>query len=291
MAQKSSHARRKGPAERAALNRAAAVVRRSCPRTPRVGFILGSGFQGVLKAVRVATDIPWERFAGFPKPTVPGHSGRLVCGTLGGLEVAILAGRLHYYEGHEMETVVLGVRLLAQLGVESVVVTSAAGGVNPRFRVGDFMLITDHINLMGVNPLRGLPSTAASPFVDMTHAYDPGLQTLFRGAARQTTLRLRRGVYLAVSGPSYETPAEIRAFRQLGADAVGMSTVHEAMALSAMGGRVCGLSLISNLAAGLAAHRLSHDEVLAAGEQAREQLIALVTGFCGRLAQLQSGQP
>lgn len=178
-----------------------------------------------------------------------------------------------------MEAVTFGVRVLAGLGVDSVVITNAAGGLNPRFRVGDFMLLTDHINFMGVNPLRGNPPPGRSRFVDLTEAYDPGLQSLLRRAARQTRVPLRQGVYMAVSGPSYETPAEIRAFRRLGADAVGMSTVPEVMVARQLGLRVAGLSCITNLAAGIGGKPLDHGEVLETGVRVSQQAARMLEQF------------
>jgi purine-nucleoside phosphorylase len=193
--------------------------------------------------------------------------------------VIVLAGRVHYYEGHNMEAVTFGVRILAELGVESVLVTNAAGGLNPKFRVGDFMMLSDHINCMGVNPLRGEARPDRARFVDLTEAYDPGLQSLLRRAARRIQLPLRRGVYMAVSGPSYETPAEIRAFRRLGADAVGMSTVPEVIVARQQGLRVAGLSCITNLAAGIGGKPLDHAEVLETGARVSRQASRLLQHF------------
>jgi purine-nucleoside phosphorylase len=203
----------------------------------------------------------------------------VVCGKLGGIDVIILAGRVHFYEGHDMQAVTFGVRVLARLGVESVLVTNAAGGLNARYRVGDLMMLTDHINFMGVNPLRGPAGERGKGFVDLTRAYDPGLQTLLRCAARQVKVSLRQGVYLAVSGPSYETPAEVRALRGLGADVVGMSTVPEVIAARQEQLRVAGLSCITNLAAGLGGESLDHEEVLATGAQVSEKTARLLERF------------
>jgi len=241
-------------------------VRRRLAEAPRLALVLGSGFKEAVSRMEISFALAYSALPGFPRPTVPGHEGRLICGRLGGTPVVVLAGRSHYYEGHSMETVTFGVRLLARLGVESVLLTNAAGGLNPRFRVGDFMVLTDHINFMGANPLRGTQD--GSGFVDMTQAYDPDLQKLLRRAARAAGAPLRAGVYLAVSGPSYETPAEIRAFRRLGADAVGMSTVPEAIVARQAGLRVAGLSCITNLAAGIGSGPLDHHEVLETGQRA-----------------------
>jgi purine-nucleoside phosphorylase len=244
-----------------------------------LGIILGSGFQGVLGAMQVKAEIPCSELPGFPRPSVPGHEGKVVCGKLGQVDVVAVAGRVHYYEGHNLDAVTFSIRVLARLGVESVVITNAAGGLNPRFRVGDFMVLADHINFMGVNPLRGPTRGNVTRFVDMTLAYDGGLRTLLRRAGRDTRIPLREGVYLAVSGPSYETPAEIRAFRRLGADAVGMSTVPEVIVARQLGVRVAGLSCITNMAAGIGVGGLHHQEVLAAGARVSEKASRLLERF------------
>ncbi len=246
---------------------------------PRLGLILGSGFQRVLRHVEVALCMPFASLRGFPTPTVPGHGGELIVGKLAGTPVAVLSGRVHYYEGHSMADVSFGIRLLAALGVRDVLLTNAAGGVNPRYRAGDFMLVTDHINFMGANPLRGAMTRGESRFVDMTRAYDPALQRWLRRAARRARVPLQSGVYLAVSGPSYETPAEVRAFGRLGADAVGMSTAPEAIVARQLGLRVAALSCITNLAAGVSRSPLSHDEVLETGKRAAPRAAKLLTQF------------
>ena len=248
---------------------------------PSLALVLGSGFNHVLSQLDVDAEIPYARLPGFPKPGVAGHDGKLVIGKLGGVPVIVLSGRSHFYEGHPMERVTFAVRALAACGIRDLLLTNAAGGINRKFRAGDFMVLTDHINFMGVNPLRG--SDASSPrvsatgasqplprFVDMTHVYDAELSALLFQAARAAKVKLQRGVYLAVSGPSYETPAEIRAFALLGADAVGMSTVPEAMVARQCGLRVAALSCITNLAAGIGKAPLSHQEVLEAGGRVKK---------------------
>jgi purine-nucleoside phosphorylase len=244
-----------------------------------LGIVLGSGFNGVLKRIHAEAEIPFEDVPGFPKTSVPGHDGKVVLGQLGGLEIVALAGRPHYYEGHSLEAVTLGVRVLAKLGVETVLITNAAGALNPQFRVGDLMMLTDHINFMGVNPLRGDATSGGSGFVDLTHAYDQKLQALLRRASRQIKLPLRQGVYLAVSGPNYETPAEISAFRRLGADAVGMSTVPEVIVARQEGLRVAGLSCITNLGTGIGGMPVDHREVLKTGDRASRQASRLLEQF------------
>jgi len=248
-------------------------------------MVLGSGFHGVLQSLESHTELPYSKLPGFPKLLVKGHVGRIVFARLAGVDVVVLAGRAHFYEGYSMDQVTFGVRLLAGLGVESLLLTNAAGGVNPRFKVGELMLLTDHINFMGVNPLRGQAETTDSRFVDLTETYDRQLQAMIGRAARQTGIRLQRGVYLAVSGPSYETPAEIKAFRRWGVDAVGMSTVPEAIVARQMGLRVAGLSCITNLAAGVGSGHLSHTEVLEAGVQASQQAARLLRQFTKLYAQ------
>lgn len=276
---KASHAGRKNRSATNPVTRAAAAIQRKSQHPLRLGIILGSGVNGVLKHIRAGARIPFGEIPGFPESTVPGHDGKVVLGKLGGVEVVALAGRAHYYEGHSMETVTFSVRVLAKLGVQSVLITNAAGGLNPRFHAGDFMMLTDHINFMGANPLRSEATSGGSGFVDLTQAYDQKMQALLRRAARQIKVPLRQGVYLAVSGPSYETPAEIRAFRRLGADAVGMSTVPEVIVARQEGLRVAGLSCITNPGASMGGTPLDHSEVLKAGERAARQMARLLEQF------------
>jgi len=239
---------------------------------PRLAMVLGSGFQEVASLLEARTKVSYRDLPGFPGTGVQGHAGNLLAGRLGGTPVLVLSGRAHYYEGHSLEHITFPVRVLAAAGVTDLLLTNAAGGINPRFRAGDFMIVTDHINFMGANPLRGGPVEAlggsadvqATPFVDLSCAYDPELRRLLKKASREQSVKLRAGVYLAVSGPSYETPAEIRAFARLGADAVGMSTVPEVIVARHCGMRVGALSCITNLAAGLGGQSLSHGDVLAA---------------------------
>jgi purine-nucleoside phosphorylase len=237
-------------------------LQRLSPRRPQLALVLGSGFHHLLQELQVENRIAYSQLPGFPRPSVPGHAGEWLVGTLAGTPVYVLNGRAHYYEGYSLDQVTFGVRTLAALGVRDLLLTNAAGGINPRFGVGEFMQVTDHINLMGENPLRGPTRPGLPRFVDLTQAYDPDLSALLRQAARRLRIKLRQGVYLAVSGPSYETPAEIRAFGRWGADAVGMSTVPEVIVARQLGLRVAALSCITNLAAGLGASALSHQEVL-----------------------------
>ena len=241
---------------------AARKLKRISNCRPSLGIVLGSGFNHVLKELRVEKRIAYGKIPGFPKPTVSGHAGELYFGALGGTPVVVLNGRAHFYEGHRMERVTFAVRALAAFGIKDLLLTNAAGGINRGFRAGDFMMLTDHINFMGTNPLRGKVIPGLPRFVDLTKAYDADLNSLLRRAARRCKIKLRSGVYAAVSGPSYETPAEIRAFGRLGADAIGMSTVPEAITARQCGINVAAVSCITNLAAGKAQTPLSHSEVL-----------------------------
>ena len=242
---------------------------------PQLAIVLGTGFHHLASELGVEAVISFHKIPGFACPGVRGHCGEVLIGTLGGTRIIVLSGRSHYYEGIPMESVTFPMRVLAASGITDVMLTNAAGGINPRFRAGDFMILSDHINLMGINPLRG----ALSPFVDLSCVYDKGLRRLLQRAAKSAGLGLRSGVYLAVSGPSYETPAEIRAFRRLGADAVGMSTVPEAIVARQCGLRVAGLSCITNLAAGLSKAPLCHTDVLTTAVRVRSSAAKLIKHF------------
>jgi len=241
---------------------AAQLNQRSRSR-PTLALVLGSGFHHALATMAIERRIPYAKLSGFPPVGVSGHAGELIFGRLGGTPVIALSGRAHFYEGHAMERVTFAIRALAEFGIRDLLLTNAAGGVNRRFHPGDFMVLTDHINLMGANPLRGKSAPGHPRFVDLTQVYDPKLSALLHRAGRTAKTRLRRGVYLAVSGPTYETPAEVRAYARLGADAVGMSTVPEAIVARQYGVRVAAMSCITNLAAGISPTPLSHAEVLA----------------------------
>ena len=248
---------------------AATRLKKISPLRPALAIVLGSGFHHALTELRVAKKISYAKIPGFPKPTVSGHAGELYFGHLGRTPVLMLSGRAHFYEGHEMERVTFATRTLAAFGITDLLLTNAAGGLNKKFRAGDFMALTDHINFMGTNPLRGAAIPGLPRFVDLTETYDKKLRELLFKAGKISKLKLQRGVYLAVSGPSYETPAEIRAFAKLGADAVGMSTVPEAIAARQCGLRVAGISCITNLAAGIGKDNLSHAEVLETAEKVK----------------------
>jgi purine-nucleoside phosphorylase len=258
---------------------AAARLKKISPLRPALAIVLGSGFHHALTELREARKISYAKILGFPKPTVSGHAGELFFGHLGETPVLVLSGRAHFYEGHEMERVTFATRTLAALGVTDLLLTNAAGGLNKNFRAGDFMVLTDHVNFMGANPLRGPAIPGLPRFVDLTETYDKQLRELLFRAGKISKLKLQRGVYLAVSGPTYETPAEIRAFATLGADAVGMSTVPEAIVARQCGLRVAGISCITNLAAGISKENLSHGEVLETAERVKKSGAQLIKNF------------
>jgi purine-nucleoside phosphorylase len=258
---------------------AAARLKKLSRLQPTLALVLGSGFHHILSELQVDAETPYSRLPGFPPTGVSGHAGTLLIGRLGGTPVMVLSGRAHYYEGPPMALVTFAVRALATYGIRDLLLTNAAGGVNRRFRPGDFMMLTDHINLMGTNPLRGGPAPGLPRFVDLTRAYDWGLRQLLRQASRECGLQLRTGTYLAVCGPSYETPAEIRAFAGLGADAVGMSTVPEVIVARQCGLNVAAVSCITNLAAGRSRKRLSHEEVLETAERVKQVAAQLLKNF------------
>ena len=239
----------------------------------RVGIVLGTGAGALGKRLDGARSTPYAAIRGFVSAGVAGHAGELITGELSGVPVAVLAGRPHFYEGHSMARVVGGVRALARAGVRAVILTNAAGGIARFLSTGDLMLVADHVNGFGTNPLIGDGEIASgSPFLDMTAAYDPELRRLARAAARRLGLVLKEGVYVGVPGPSYETPAEIRLWKRLGADAIGMSTVPEVIALRREGVRVLAISTITNAAAGLSRDPLTHEDVLEAGRKAVSRL-------------------
>jgi len=257
------------------------ALRARAPFIPEIAVVLGSGLGPLAECAEAqqGVSIPFTELPGFPQQTVEGHLGRLVFCELEGRRVLLQAGRFHYYEGHPMELVTAPMRLYGRLGIPAVLHTNAAGALNPAFGVGELMVISDHINFMGVHPLRG-PNVPPGPrFPDMSAAYDPGLRTQLHQAALSVGQRLQEGTYLAVSGPSYETPAEIRAFRTLGADAVGMSTVPEVLVARHEGMRVAAISCLCNMGAGILPQALSHQEVLEAGQAASGAFEKLVRAF------------
>jgi purine-nucleoside phosphorylase len=258
---------------------------------PRLGIVLGSGLGAVAGAVADPIVVPYSGIPHFPQSTVEGHSGRIVAGLLGGVPVAIMQGRVHSYEGYSPREVTFPMRVLGALGIRAVMLTNAAGGIAPGLSIGQLVLLADHINMMGWNPLTGPnePRFAVKPgaglrFLDMTEAYSKALRELAQEAALEEHFSLDEGVYLATPGPSFETPAEIRAFRALGATLVGMSTVPETIVARHMGIEVLGISCVTNLAAGLGATPLNHEEVQETGRMVETRLAALLKRLAPKIA-------
>jgi len=269
------------------IDKIADVIRARSTYHPRVGIILGSGLGALAANVELATIIPYNEIPDWPVSTVIGHQGHLVIGKLENKEVIVMQGRVHYYEGYSIAQVVLPVRILQRLGIEILVVTNAAGAVNPNFEPGDLMLIKDHINMIGMaglNPLRGPNLDELGPrFPDMSQAYDRVLLELTRKVAADEKIKLQEGVYVSLAGPSFETPADLRFLRIIGADAVGMSTVPEVIAAHHAGTRVLGISGISNKANLDGDTVTSHEEVLEAGQKLAPKLTTLIRGVLRRL--------
>ncbi|MEO7193021.1 MAG: purine-nucleoside phosphorylase [Vicinamibacterales bacterium] len=259
---------------------AGACVRERIGAVPDIAVVLGSGLGAFADALTSSVECGYGVIPGFPTPTVAGHEGRVVAGACGRRRVLVLAGRVHLYEGQAPSNVTFPMRVLGYLGVKTVVLTNAAGGINTRFTRGSLMCIDDHINFTGSNPLVGAHDARLGPrFPDMSDVYSPRLRSIAVAAADRAGVRLEHGVYIGVSGPSYETPAEIRAFRTLGADAVGMSTVHEAITARQMGLDVLGICCISNMAAGVLPQQLSESEVLETTRAVQHQMAALLEGI------------
>ena len=268
----------------AAAQAAADAVRgRLGVRAPVAGIILGSGLGGLADRIAEARRVPFAEVPGFPAATVVGHAGALIAGTLGGREVVALAGRFHLYEGHDAALGGFPVRVLHALGARTLVVSNAAGGVRRTFRVGDLMLIHDHLNLTGRNPLVGALEPGDVRFPDMSAPYDPALVALLREAAAEVGVPVTGGVYAGLLGPTYETPAEVRMLERLGADAVGMSTVPEVIVARAVGMRVAGVSCITNMACGISAQALDHAEVIATTTRVAAHFEGLIERFVARL--------
>ncbi|MEA3356652.1 MAG: purine-nucleoside phosphorylase [Candidatus Bipolaricaulota bacterium] len=267
------------------LEAAASVLRKRLPGTPAVTIVLGSGLSAAVGGLGPGDRIPWTEIPGLPRPTVAGHAGEFWVGEIDGKVVLLQRGRVHYYEGYSLEEIVFPIRLFALVGVKVLILTNASGAINPDFSAGDLVLLRDHINMLGENPLRGKNLGRIGPrFPDMSAAYSPRLRKVALAAAEKEGIGLRGGVYLATLGPSYETPAEIRAFRTLGADLVGMSTVPEVIAARHAGMEVLGISCATNLAAGVNPNaRLSHEEVIATTQRVGKKMRRLLVGIIGRL--------
>jgi len=259
------------------IKQTAEQVRSKIGAKPRIAIVLGSGLGNLSDYMSNRIELPFEDIPNFPRTTVPGHEGKLIFGELGGAEIVAMKGRFHYYEGWNMEEIVFPLRMFKLLGVENLILTNAAGGINTQFRPGDLMLIKDHIGFLAENPLRGANIDEFGPrFPDMSQVYDREIIEIAAECAMKLHCEIRRGVYAYAKGPSFETPAEIRAFRLLGADAVGMSTVPEAIAARHMGMRILGISCITNMAAGVLDQALNHEEVIKTGKSVEEKFSTLV---------------
>jgi purine-nucleoside phosphorylase len=281
------------------VSEAAAFLKRKLGTlAPRIGIVLGSGLGAVADAVADPIAIPFGEIPHFPQSTVEGHSGRLVAGLVAGIPVVVMQGRVHFYEGYTPQQVTFPIRVLGAFGIQTVILTNAAGGIAEGLHIGQLVALADHINFMGFNPLNGVNEArfgfkpgAGLRFLDMTEAYSKQLRSLARDAAASEGFQLAEGVYLAVPGPSFETPAEIRAFRTLGATLVGMSTVPETIVARHMGLEVLGISCVTNLAAGLGAKQLSHAEVFEAGRGVEHLLARLFTRLVPAIAASMESKP
>ncbi len=269
------------------IQQTVAAVKQKSSLVPKVGIILGSGLGGFADSLSEKTVIPYGELPGFPTSSVPGHAGRLVLGKLAGAPIVAMQGRVHMYEGYAPWQVAFPARVLCSLGIQTLVVTNAAGGIRSDFTPGDLMMITDHINLSGANPLVGHNEDKLGPrFPDMSDAYGVELRNLLRTTAQKLQVPLKEGVYVWLSGPSYETPAEIRYLRTIGVDAVGMSTVPEVIVASHMGVKVAGISCITNYAAGIGKEPLSHAEVSETAERVKDRFTSLLNAFLPAVAAL-----
>jgi purine-nucleoside phosphorylase len=283
-AKKNSSRKAGGEFERAEA--AAKFIQKQTKLRPKIALVLGSGLGAFADEFAGAKKIPYAKIPHFPQSTAIGHAGQLVLGKVDGVEVAGMQGRVHLYEGYSPQQVVFPVRVFARMGVKAVILTNAAGGVNLNYSAGALVAIRDHINLQGVNPLIG-PNDGrfGVRFPDMTQAYDPEFRKFVAGAGKKLSMNLHEGVYLALPGPNYETPAEIHSFRTLGADLVGMSTVPEVLAARHAGIRVLGISCVTNMAAGVTGHALTAEEVFATGARVKNEFIALLKAVIPKIAE------
>jgi purine-nucleoside phosphorylase len=271
--------------EYARAGRAAKFILSKTKLRPQIALVLGSGLGAFADELTGATRIPYEKIPGFPRSTAIGHAGRLVIGSVGNVSVAAMQGRVHFYEGYSAQQVVFPVRVFGRMGIRSVILTNAAGGINLDFKQGALVVIRDHINLQGANPLMGPNDERFGPrFSDMTTAYWQSYREIALAEAKRLGIEVSEGVYAALSGPSYETPAEIRYLRRIGADLVGMSTVPEVIVARHMGIRVLGISCVTNMAAGILDQPINHIEVLDTGERVKGQFIALLRAVLPHIA-------
>jgi purine-nucleoside phosphorylase len=263
---------------------AARTIRSRCKEDPRVALVLGSGLGAFANDLQDSVSIPYEEIPGFARSTVEGHAGRLVIGKIDNVTTVAMQGRFHYYEGYSLEEVVFPIRTFGLLGIKALVLTNAAGGINIGLDQGALMIINDHLNLMGVNPLTGINDERFGPrFPDMSEVYSRAYQEIAVEEARNMNLELRRGIYAGLTGPSYETPAEVRLLRTIGADAVGMSTVPEAIVARQMGIRILGISCITNMAAGVIGEPINHNEVIETGLRIHDTFKELLRRVIPRL--------
>lgn len=268
------------------LVRCEKMIREKTDFVPEVALVLGSGLGGYASNMDVRCEVPYSEIEGFPVSTVPGHDGRFLFGYVKGVPVVAMKGRIHYYEGYDMTDIVLPVRLMGMLGAKTLVLTNAAGGINMDFTPGDLMIIKDHISAFVPSPLRGENLDELGPrFPDMSKIYDRGLMEYLRASAAENGFEMKEGVYLQFQGPNFETPTEIKMFRGLGADAVGMSTVCEAIAARHMGLRIAAVSCITNMAAGILDQPLSHEEVQETADKVADKFEKLITGLIVRIGQ------
>ncbi len=292
MSPRSLPARRSASGEFAAAERAARFIRARSRLRPRIALVLGSGLGAFAGQLQAPVRIPYPKIPHFPKSTAVGHAGQLILGSVSGIPVAVMQGRVHFYEGYALKDVIFPIRVLARLGIRSLLLTNAAGGINLEFGQGALVLLRDHINLQGANPLTGPNDERFGPrFPDISPPYDPAYRRLALVAASGMNLPLFEGVYAALPGPSYETPAEIRYLRTIGADLVGMSTVPETIVARHMGLRVLGISCVTNMAAGILDRPIHHQEVLDTGERVKDHFIALLRAILPLIAQDESPAP
>lgn len=269
------------------LNKCLKCVREKTDFVPKVAIVLGSGLGDFANDIEVVSEIDYHDIDGFPVSTVPGHAGKFIFGYVNKVPVVCMKGRVHYYEGYPISDVVLPTRLMKMMGAEVLFLTNASGGINPTFSAGDFMMLTDHVSIWAPNPLIGQNIDELGPrFPDMTHVYDVELQKIIEDTAKEEGIKLQKGVYAQLTGPSFESPAEIKLLHSLGVDAVGMSTVVEAIAANHMGMKICCISCVCNLAAGMTGNPLTHDEVQAAANEAAPKFKRLVAQSVSKFGDL-----
>ncbi len=272
------------------INQTATFIKSKSSHTPRVGVVLGSGLGAFVDKIEQKIIIPYSEIPYFKKVTVKGHGGKLILGKINGVEVAVMQGRFHFYEGHGLDEVVFPVRVLKKLGIETLILTNAAGGVNLGYKPGELVVLTDHINLTGQNPLIGPNDEEFGPrFPDMTHTYDSELIKLLDKSAGELNISIQKGIYAGVLGPTYETPSEIKMIRILGGDVVGMSTVPEAIVANHLGLKICGVSCVTNMGAGITNQKLNHDDIKDEALKVMNNFTELLNLFISKLKDQKHG--